>query len=407
MKLHLKIQFFLVALPISLIGQIPDADWSDSRKAQYYYVKAEDAVEKKDFSGAEEAATLCLALAPSYQEAYYIRGRAREGLQDFAGAITDYSICLDLNPRSSEALFSRAQLRFRLRQFDLAREDFLLLLSAPPGETTSVFFQIAPSGGVQSAFTTHGGNHRSRVFDYLGRLEAAVSRFDQAEVYFDSALRIDPRNPDIHLHRGQSFLIRGDSLRAEQYFRQALAVDPGNAPARYHLAILKGSINPEESDQLLRESIEGDSLMPQPYMERAHRRMEAADYLGALKDYEMAVALGPEDPAHWFGRGTAKEKLEDWQGAYDDYTEALRREPGFKKALLNRGNVLFKLKLYTQAIDDYNLALTHFPDYGPGYYNRAVAYYYLRNNTRSCADIRKAEQLGINADSKLKEKVCR
>jgi tetratricopeptide (TPR) repeat protein len=396
-----------MALPVVLSGQVPNSDWSDSRKAQYYYEKAEAAVENKDFSQAEGAATQCLALKPSYQEAYYVRGRAREGLQDFAGAITDYSICLDMNPQSSEALFSRAQLRFRLRQFDLAREDFLRLLEAPPSETTSVFFQIAPSGGVQSAFTTHGGNHRSRVFDYLGRLESAVNNFAQSDVYFDSALQLASSNPDIHLHKGQSLLLRRDRIRAEQSFRQALALDPGNASARYQLAMLKGSITTEESDRLLRESIEGDSLMPQPYMERAHRRMEAADYRGALSDYGMAVVLGPEDPEHWFGRGTAKEKLEDWQGAYDDYTEALRRKPGFEKALLNRGNVLFKLKLYQEAIDDYNLALTHFPDYGPGYYNRAVANYYLRNSTQSCADIRKAEQLGIKADVKLKEKVCR
>jgi tetratricopeptide (TPR) repeat protein len=59
------------------------------------------------------------------------------------------------------------------------------------------------------------------------------------------------------------------------------------------------------------------------------------------------------------------------------------------------------------ARDDYTVAIFYYPSYASAYFNRAVIYHRLEKFSEACADVRKAEKLGVTDGGKLKSKVCR
>ena len=62
----------------------------------------------------------------------------------------------------------------------------------------------------------------------------------------------------------------------------------------------------------------------------------------ALKNYEKAVQLAPEDVSIRLNRGAARDYLGDRQGALADYNYIITRLPNCSKAFLNRGNTKYK-----------------------------------------------------------------
>lgn len=58
-----------------------------------------------------------------------------------------------------------------------------------------------------------------------------------------------------------------------------------------------------------------------------------------------------------------------------------------------------------EIISVFSEAIKNKPDYAGAYYNRAAAYFHKQDYDKSWQDIHKAEQLGINPDSKFLELV--
>jgi tetratricopeptide (TPR) repeat protein len=74
---------------------------------------------------------------------------------------------------------------------------------------------------------------------------------------------------------------------------------------------------------------------------------------------------------------------------------------------LSRGNVLLKLERYHDAIEDYNVALVYRDDYASAYYNRGLAKLKLKRDPEACLDFKRAQDLGMEVDTKLRSKACK
>jgi tetratricopeptide (TPR) repeat protein len=228
----------------------------------------------------------------------------------------------------------------------------------------------------------------------------------QAKVYFDSAIRLDSREPDYFVNRGLVKESLNDSTAIHDYDR-ALLLNPNHTLANHNLAALKSRKRQNVSlEERLSKTIAADSTMLYPYLERAQQRYESKYYEGAFDDYSNALEIDSTNVEIWLGRGLAREKLKDLKGAFSDYTRAIELKENFAKAWLNRGNVLVKLERYEDAIEDYNVALIYYPDYALAFYNRAMARIKLKKNAEACSDINQSEALGMKVDDKVKKKIC-
>jgi tetratricopeptide (TPR) repeat protein len=376
------------------------------KKADDYFELGENANHAGHLEEAIEYFNQCVHINPGYADAYFTRGMAKEQLKDLQGALTDYNIYLELKPDVSEVLLSRAVVRYKLGLYAQAKDDFLRLLQLPPGETTTIFYRQAPFGGGTNKIVTTQGLDKSYLLNYLGLTENKLKNFKNAKTFFDSAITINPSEPDYFVNRGIAKESLDDST-AEHDYKTALELDGSNSLAKYNLAVLtakKGKAM--EVENKLTEAIENDSTLLYSYIERGYHRLESGYLKGALDDYNAALRIDKKDPEIWLSRGIVHEKMKDFEAAYADYSKAISLDPEFDKAWLNRGNLLTKLGQYDEAIEDYTSAITFSPNYASAFYNRAIAFQRLKKKTEACADLKKAEALGMNIQDTMKSKIC-
>ena len=378
-----------------------------ARSAAYYFQKGEESLQNKSYKTALAHFNECLRLSPYFMEAYYSRALTREGLGDKQGALTDYNIYLEAKPEDKEALFSRAVTRYDFGQWAAAKEDFQKLLTMPGGETNTVYFQSGAGGdGVTRAFTAQG-NLTATFLNYLGLTETKLKNFKVAQLHFDSAIHINPTNPDLFLNRGLTKLLASDSVGATSDFKQTLILNPESSLAKHNLAILStNTSNTFESEKLLTEAIENDPKLPYSYAERAVIRMKSGNWKGALTDYTEAIKLDTKEADYWLNRGIIREQHNDLNGALNDYKQVLTLSPNYEKGWLNHGNALVKLNRMTEAIEDYTAAITFYPDYGLAYYNRSIAYHRLGKKVEACKDLTQAIVLGMKVEQSMRAKIC-
>lgn len=396
---------YLFVLTVLLVFLFIDTSGQRTRKAYQLYEDAESA----HINGLLEQATLlvneCIKHYPDYYEAYTLRGAIREELKDTEGALTDYSIFLDWFPTHPEALMSRGVLHYKLRHFDLARTDFELILRIGSTVTNAIFFRqnMSVNDGNPILTTSHN-THHPYVYQYLGLVAYNLKHFEKAVQYYDSAIQLNKREADFFFNRGNARMALNDSS-AKHDFEMALFLNPEHGMAKHAISNSSGAASVSR-ENFLTETIQMDSTLLFPYLERGKERYASGDYAGAVMDYDLALKRNDKDPEIWLARGLAREHLDDFTGAFSDYTRAIDLNESFAKAWVNRGNVLLKQKRFNDAIEDYEVSLLYWPDNGAAYYNRGVARISVNQKTQGCADLKMAETLGIKGDEKLKVKIC-
>lgn len=383
--------------------------WSQEKpkKPLQLFEEAEAAFNNGNFKESLILLNDCLKINAGFMEAYLLRAGAKEQLKDMDGALTDYSIYLDKYPTNADGLVSRAVLRYKIGYYEQAKEDFLKLLTISSEETTSIFFKQGMSVDDKNPMmTTTNQRHGAFVYNYLGLIESKLKNHAMAIHYLDSAIRIEAKEPDYFVNRGLAKETLNDSTAISDY-ENALKLNPNHTLASHNLDALKSKkLNNTSLEDRLTKTIEVDSTMLYPYLERAQQRYESGYFKGALDDYNQAISMDSSDIEIWFARGLTKEKLKDYQGAFSDYTKAIDLKENYGKAWLSRGNVLLKLDRYNDAIEDYNVALVYQADFAPAYYNRAMAKVKLKKNAEACIDFKKAEELGMKVENKIKAKIC-
>ncbi len=343
---------------------------------------------------------------PGYAEAYASRAITRERLGNTNGALVDYTLSLELDPNQYEVLFSRAVLRYQLGLYTFAHEDFTKLLDMPIGETNTIFYRrSAHSPGTDKMFTAQGFLH-AQIYNYLGLTELELGNCSKAIIHINAAINLDNSEADYFVNRALAKLDCNHEDALED-FKLALELRPDHPIARHNLALesaRRGSF--AQAEQQLSETIQLDSMMLEPYLERGYYRMQNRNYTGSLKDFTKALSLEQNDPDIWLNRGLVREKLNDWQGAYSDYSKAIDLKADYTKAWLNRGNLLAAQLRYAEAIEDYSVAIFYDPEYGAAYYNRAIAFHSTGNHSRACNDLTKAIKLGIKVDDTMVKAIC-
>ncbi len=376
------------------------------KDASFYFQKGEDALDAQSYKTALAHFNECLRLDSYFMEAYYSRAQARENLGDPKGALIDFSIYLESKPQNTEALFSRAQLRYQFRQWAMAREDFLKLLTAPPGETKSIFFAVDKESG--SPIATTQSNMTATVLDYLGLVDTQMKNYPRAIHYFDSAIKIDPKNADLLVNRAWARQEMLDTALATADYQKALIINPEGSLARHNLAVLsakKGNLKAVE--KLLSEAIERSPEDAHYYTARAINHSAQGDLQKALTDYNSSVQLEYTNADVWMKRGLVKVQLKDWNGALADYTQSIKLKDDNEKIWLCRGDLMLLMNRVKDAIEDYTIAVTHNAEFGIAYYHRALARQRAGMLPEACEDLSQAQNFSVKVDEKLKAEICK
>jgi len=173
------------------------------------------------------------------------------------------------------------------------------------------FNLLAGVGRFAEAYTDLG-----TALDQTGKLEEAL-------VYYQQALRINPDYVDAHFNLAQLLTGMGRREEAINHYTEVLRLDPGDAMAHYNLANLLAD---------------------------AGRETEA------ISHYSAATRLAPGDARSRINLGNLFLKHAKWDDAIAAYTEALRVDPNafeahnnMAVALANRGDLIHAAEHFGEA----------------------------------------------------------
>jgi tetratricopeptide (TPR) repeat protein len=152
--------------------------------------------------------------------------------------------------------------------------------------------------------------------------------------------------------------------------------------------------NATPSIEKLNGMIEQEPENAQLHYERALAYYEFGDLALALTDFDKTISLEPEFASAYHDRGICRFELTRFQEAMDDFNRAVQLDPEYSEAYFNRSLVWDELDEPEKALADLDKAIAINPEFGDAYYNRAV-YRLNSDREKSCADFKKASDLGI------------
>ena len=225
-----------------------------------------------------------------------------------------------------------------------------------------------------------------------------AGNYSVALTYFDSALAINPNDPNIWEKRASALQNLGN---------YAAALASNTIALRFYSGDIKLFDAEAWFDQGNQQAMAGDfvgaiasydkALQFKPdYHQAWYNRGVALADLGqfeeAIASYDKALQFKSDDHQAWYNRGVALDKLGQFEQAIASYDKALEIKSDYHEAWINRGVVLDKLGKFEQAIASFDKALQIKPDYHNAWSNRGVVLENLGQIEEAIASFDKALQ---------------
>ena len=83
----------------------------------------------------------------------------------------------------------------------------------------------------------------------MGNLLFDSQKFEEAIRYYETALKFDPKNPDVIVDLGVCYFNLDEFEKAKGYFQQALDIDPNHVNALYNIGVV--AVRLKEMDVLM------------------------------------------------------------------------------------------------------------------------------------------------------------
>jgi tetratricopeptide (TPR) repeat protein len=209
----------------------------------------------------------------------------------------------------------------------------------------------------------HEHPHEVLALSLMGVVLDAQKRFEEAEDYYQRAVKLNPRAASVLNNLGNHYLQRGDLAKAQAAYLRVLAVDPQHPNANRQLAEIsvaagKGAAALGYLDRLPAE----DQSAPAIWILRAQalrlagREKEGAELLGKLE----AQAAG--DARLTYSLGMIYAEWKHYEDAERAFTKALQISPANFDILYNLGLAALRAKHLDRAREVLEIALQQRPE---------------------------------------------
>ena len=363
--------------------------------------QAEDAIDKKDFSGALPPLQSYLAQRPDDALAHFQLGYAYSGLERAEEATTEYRKAIALNPKLAAAHLNLG----------------LTLLERDPGAAVEPLRQAADLLPDQS----HPRFLLGLALEQNGNLAGAIERYQLAQ-------DLSPKDFEVRFALGRVLLRADRAAEAENQFREALALRADSAPARLGLAnsflaqkkledaaeelrtylryqpkdqesrrqLVSVLVTQKRYDQALEELDRGDTGAEPSltgYKLRAEIYLEQKQFAQAAEMVRKALQLAPQDAELHARLGRLWLEKRDFAAAERELRRALAIDPNATDALRDLVAVYYLGEKYQATLDALDLLARRETPNAGSWFVRATCYDRLARKAEAIAAYEKFLEL--------------
>lgn len=211
----------------------------------------------------------------------------------------------------------------------------------------------------------------------LGLLYYDIADYERALVWFQKAVSIKKSTEAAsgYYNMGLAYERLKDLKEAENAYKEALRLKPGFVEARYNLALLR------MEDGRYREAVA--DLEKTAALGFKKRKLYTNIGIccakldrneDAMRAYEEAVTVAPDDPQGWFNLALSRNRLGQGQKAIEAYHKALALDSAYSEASFNLAMLYADQGLSDSAISLYRQAIAQNPRYSKAYFNLGLLY---------------------------------
>jgi tetratricopeptide (TPR) repeat protein len=350
--------------------------------------------QKGDQGPEESSASRDQALDDSQQDAatLYGKGLSMAALGRLEDAVDCYKQALALDPGLAVAWFSKALAEERIgreQEAALSYERYIAL--APSEEQMQIEHarqRVDQLGGggedsfgppeslepIQSAPTPQPPQQDTAALVDEGRRLAGLGRHEEALVYYDRALALDPQNAEAWQWHGVCLIALHRLEEAVTSFDRALAINPQDVGAWYTKGVTLFVLRRTEEFVECFDRV--SALNPQDgaaWINKGNGLVALGRLEEALACFEKAVALAPRSVESWHQKAFCLAALGRLEEAITSYDEALALDPKVTDAWLRQATCLAALGRLEEAIIGYDEALALDPEMADAWFKKASA----------------------------------
>lgn len=294
-------------------------------------------------------------------------------------AIGFYDKAVELDPTNVEFYIRAIDLLVRESQSERAVERAEQATILDP-ENDSVWTAAA------AAYLAEG----NRLSD-LGDQNAANLQYANAAQAARKAITINPENATALAYAAGGTILQGDPEKYEQaqvFADDAVRIEPDNAIARYYMATVftYQGLYAEALEQYQR-GLEVDPTNPDLHIGLAYNYYGTGSIPDALLSFEDAIAVDPDNAEAFDGRAYMYLQLGDAPLAEQNALEATRLNPNMARSQGRLGEAYFRQNNYTEAIEALEKAIAMYgraTDLNARFFNM-LAQAYIRDDLNSCS----------------------
>ena len=309
-------------------------------------IRAESAIEKKDYLTAEPLLKKVVADDPQNFAAWFDLGFIYNALGRTDDAIAAYRKSVAAKPDVFESNLNLGLTLVKSGQPDA--EQFLRAAT-----------KLKP--------TSHAQEGQARAWLSLGHVLEATNPNAALEAYTQAA-HLDPKDPEPHLSAGPLLEAQNRYADAEQEYRQVFALDPSSVDALTGMAnIYMRGHRFTDAEEILRKLVALHPADAGAHMQLG--RMLAADGQPepAIAELQAALKLAPNDAGVQRDLADLYIVAKKYDLAEAQFRSLLASKPNDGELRYGLGRVLLKQKKIPEAEQELIAAIQFKPDLGPAY----------------------------------------
>ena len=324
---------------------VPTATFEPTRSATELAVLAE--MSRRDGQDAEAVAFYDEAIRlDSRNVEFYIRAidlLVRENQSERAVERAEQATILDPENDGVWTAAAAAYLAEGNRLSDLGDQNAANLQYANAAQAARKAITINPDNATALAYAAGGTI-----------LQGYPDKYEQAQIFADDAVRIDPNNPIARYYMATVFTYQGRYAEALEQYQRGLEIDPADPDLHIGLAY----------------NYYGTGSIPD-----------------ALLSFEDAISVDPDNADAFDGRAYMYLQLGDAPLAEQNALEATRLNPNIARAQGRLGEAYFRQNNYSEAIEALEKAVAMYSratDLNARFFNM-LAQAYIRDDLNNCS----------------------